>query len=94
MYLLRGQAKGLFDEDAKLQKTSGLKYSYLELGSPTAEPHGAVQDFVEHYPGNPPPSLQSSVHFVSSGITHEISDAIKQRQEQIALVFSGYVIDP
>jgi cytochrome c2 len=94
MYLLRGQAKGLFDEAAKLQKTSGLKYSYLELGSPTAEPHGAVQDFVEHYPGNPPESLSSSVHFVSSGIMHEITDAIKQRQEQIALVFSGYVSIP
>lgn len=94
MYLLRGQAEGLFDEDTKLQKTGGLKYSYLELGSPTAEPHGAVQDFVEHYPGNAPASLQSSVHFVSSGITHEITDAIKERQEQIAIVFSGYVTVP
>ena len=32
MYLLRGQARGMFDGDAQLQKTSGLKYSYLELG--------------------------------------------------------------
>ena len=94
MYLLRGQARGMFDGDAKLQKTSGLKYSYLELGSPTAEPHGAVQDFVEHYPGTAPASLPASAHFVKSGITHEISDAIKERQEQIALVFSGYISIP
>ena len=80
MYLLRGQAKGLFGEGDELQKTSGLKYSYLELGSPTAEPHGAVEDFIEHYPGNPPASLGASVHFVSSGITHELTDALKQRQ--------------
>jgi cytochrome c2 len=94
MYLLRGQAKGLFGDGAGLQKTGGLQYSYLELGSPTAEPHGAVEDFIEHYPGNPPVSLHQSAHFVSSGITHELTDALKQRQEQIALVVSGYVSIP
>lgn len=94
MYLLRGQAEGMFEEDTELQKTSGLKYSYLELGSPTAESHDATQDFIEHYPGNPAPSLAKSVHFVSSGITHEITDALKQRQEQVALVFSGYISIP
>jgi cytochrome c2 len=94
MYLLRGQAKGLFGEASELKKAKGLKYAYMEFGSPTADPHGFVDDFIQHFPGSAPDSQRASTHFVSSGITHEISDALKKRQEQIALVFSGYVSIP
>ena len=57
-HVLKGQAAGMFGAEPMTEKTSGLKYHYLEFGTPSREASDIVSDLKEHFPGDNPPDLQ------------------------------------
>ncbi len=88
MYLLRGQAAGMFGAEQSAEKTRGLKYHYLEFGSPSREAGDIVSDLKEHFPGDNPPDFTDPL---ANGIAEEITDQWKKRQDNMALIFSGFI---
>lgn len=90
MYLARGQATALFDQDESLQKTRGLRYTYFEFGNNERLSTKGSEDFADHFPGNLSESARSSLRVAASGMIDEITDEILKRPQQVGLIFSGY----
>jgi len=91
MYLLRGQAAGMFGSKSTVQKTRGIKWHYVEFQNGSNDEDQVVQDLKAHWPGTNPPSISAPV---ASGIAEDVSDRWKQRQENMALIFSGFIRIP
>jgi mono/diheme cytochrome c family protein len=90
MYIARGQATGLFDPSKPLEKTAGLKYTYIEFGG---EEHLAEgnEDFVDHFPGSLPGRARQFLKVAGSGIADDVSHRFLKRPEQAGLLFHGSI---
>ena len=88
MYLARGQASGLFDPSKPLEKTPGLRYTYIEFGE-SEHPAEGNEDFADHYPGNLSRRARQFLRVAGSGIAEEVSHTFLKRDQQAGLVFQG-----
>ena len=72
MYIARGQATGLFDPSKPLEKTAGLRYTYIEFGG-EEHPAEGNDDFADHFPGKLPPQARQFLRVAGSGIADHVS---------------------
>ncbi len=90
MYLARGQATSLYQDDTPLQKTRGLRYTYFEFGQGDL-PTGGNEEFADHFPGDLPENARSFLRVAGTGVTEIPTDALAKRKEQIGFLFTGYL---
>ncbi|MBT5707737.1 MAG: hypothetical protein HOI66_15590, partial [Verrucomicrobia bacterium] len=90
MYIARGQATGLFDPSKPLEKTAGLRYTYIEFGG-EEHPAEGNDDFADHFPGKLPPQARQFLRVAGSGIADHVSHQFLKRPEQAGLLFQGSI---
>ena len=90
MYLARGQATGLFDPNQPLEKTPGLRYTYIEFGG-DEYPTDGNEDFADHFPGNLPDNARGSLRVAGSGVAENVTHELLKRPQQAGLIFKGSI---
>ena len=90
LYLARGQATGLFDPNQPLEKTPGLRYTYIEFGG-DEYPTDGNEDFADHFPGNLPNNARGALRVAGSGVADHVTHTLLKRPEQAGLIFKGSI---